>query len=387
MLDSPSALWRPWYRAALRSSVALLPVVESNTPLAIVCAPKERRKTAQFRRDVLEKLAEYQVYIRRLKRCDSEAYKTYRRVGAFILPGDMEAHTDLLEPGIVSRLPSFGAISMNLRDYDRDKNVIHAKFFYFTKYSNPGPDVERVSGEGAIYRCVLYYDDANDEKINRFYGNGGALQFAIHVSPSGDVRVLRTLRSSQQVIRHRRGEGRGRKGANYSVVHHQRWSVPQFDLSEEWMKQAGHAAVAVWTFRLFVNFWVQAATASMVRVTATKGGIVMPFVVPELQIPSFFSDRDKVAGQRIFHVVRPHKRSGSKGVRLHFRGARKFQWNGYDIDITVPGRDHIDISDATFDWSWLADNEPTPEGRMEGAEAADFIADKIGAPKVDDLAA
>jgi hypothetical protein len=56
------------------------------------------------------------------------------------------------------------------------------------------------------------------------------------------------------------------------------------------------------------------------------------------------SDRDVVlndAGskRRIFHVVRPHERHLPSGdvriIKMHHRGMRTFDWNGYAVHITV----------------------------------------------------
>jgi hypothetical protein len=53
--------------------------------------------------------------------------------------------------------------------------------------------------------------------------------------------------------------------------------------------------------------------------------------------------------KRIFHIVRTHKRTLSDGserfVKSHFRGMRKFKWNGYDVVVSVPGKHHGELID------------------------------------------
>ena len=39
-------------------------------------------------------------------------------------------------------------------------------------------------------------------------------------------------------------------------------------------------------------------------------------------------------------------RRGNKFVRMHFRGLRDFVWNGYQISVSVPGKDYFDIMDT-----------------------------------------
>jgi hypothetical protein len=69
-----------------------------------------------------------------------------------------------------------------------------------------------------------------------------------------------------------------------------------------------------------------------------------------------------------------------KGVRLHFAGIRDFSWNGYQINITVPGKDHLDIADATF-----GALEDVPEEEQDGMvlleEFAETMATMIGSPR------
>ena len=40
-------------------------------------------------------------------------------------------------------------------------------------------------------------------------------------------------------------------------------------------------------------------------------------------------------------------RGEDRYVKFHFRGERKFDWNGYQVDISVPYRDHMQM--AEFD--------------------------------------
>jgi hypothetical protein len=90
----------------------------------------------------------------------------------------------------------------------------------------------------------------------------------------------------------------------------------------------------------------ETAHASMVRIEARKDGLTGVFGVAIKRTAYFFKDRSAVVDQsggkkRIFHIVRPHVRANGQAVKLHFRGLRKFNWNGYDIAISVPGRDHL----------------------------------------------
>jgi hypothetical protein len=88
----------------------------------------------------------------------------------------------------------------------------------------------------------------------------------------------------------------------------------------------------------------------MIRVSAEKNGVAAVFSVNIHRTAYFFADRDYQLTEdgkrkRIFHFVRPHIRSDGSTVKAHFRGERSFDWAGYRITITVPGRDHLNIED------------------------------------------
>ena len=383
-------------------------IVEPAAAVPALPAPKPyprrpRRQTAQFRRDVLDKLEEYQTYIRRLKRGDPRGYAMYRRVGAFILPDSdrFGAASNALEPGLVKRLPSFAAVAIgigpqpkkDLTKKDPDDLKVAIRFAYFMKLERPDRDIERVN-DGTTYRCCLYFDD---EKLLPDMKNGAFGEFAINVAPNGEMRALRILRNTRQMVRYRgtscpRGLGGNKRKGNLrpgksqkftgsEVVSHTTWEVP--DLRDERPDTLRYFKTAsdflCWSFCMCMNLWAVGATYSMVRVTATKNGLVMPFVVPELDIPAFFKDREKT-GRRIFHVVgaqKPRKNSKTgEGIRLHFRGEKDFKWNGYQINITVPGKFALDLADVTIG---AIEGEDIVAGTrmVEMEEFTDLVADHI----------
>jgi hypothetical protein len=94
---------------------------------------------------------------------------------------------------------------------------------------------------------------------------------------------------------------------------------------------------------------------------------------------SFFRDRDRVItangkAARIFHATRAHFRTLPDGrhipIRMHFRGLRRFAWNGYDITITVPGKHHVEINDFTAPMT-LADDGVSGTGMLTAAAFGD----------------
>jgi hypothetical protein len=108
----------------------------------------------------------------------------------------------------------------------------------------------------------------------------------------------------------------------------------------------------------------------MIRISMKKGGLATVMNVDIVRTPYFFSDRDHVVvdsvKKRIFHVVQTHERDIGDGrstyVRTHFRGLRRFTWNGYEITITAPGRDHNDWAHSDI----AAIDSESEAGREEG---------------------
>jgi hypothetical protein len=128
-------------------------------------------------------------------------------------------------------------------------------------------------------------------------------------------------------------------------------------------------AVTLWTY--------ESGNASMIQVRASKNGVSTLINVNVEQTPEFFNDREDVIvdgiKKRIFHIVRPHERQlvdKTALVHLHFRGLRKFIWNGYEIEISVPGRDHLDV---TQEWNLTARDEANEKDGADMGEVAAWL--------------
>lgn len=82
-------------------------------------------------------------------------------------------------------------------------------------------------------------------------------------------------------------------------------------------------------------------------------------VIPPISGPTPPPPPEAGVRKRIFHFVRPHVRSDGVAVKAHFRGEREFNWAGYKITITVPGRDHFIVDEfnvGASDEYWLDKN-------------------------------
>ena len=345
-------------------------------------AIKREFSVFSLKRDVLDNLERYQMYIKRLKHADPKAYIQYRRLGAYIIPPDGEANLNRLEPGFLKAMPSFFAIMINKespREDPEENRGISPRFCYFQRYDKTPYGIEHTNG--LIYVATIYYDDS---KVWAQWSTGTLFHCAISVVPDGTVQALRMLKTETQVLRHRSGHWRGRD----TTISHQRWGLPNADWQEKYKDGSSLSVKLVNVFHLGANFWLHCACSSMIRITANKDNVTMPFVIQPTDVPAFFSDRDLVVNQngrkkRVFHMVRTHPRVGSKGVRMHFRGLRQFRWNNYDIAITVPGYTNVDIADLSIPaYEWEEDGS-IPEGMMDTEKLTNFVGNaiEIGKPQ------
>ena len=300
-----------------------------------------------FRHTILDQLGRYFAILKRMKRGDKNAYDLYSQVGAYILPERTNAgySRDALEPRWLELRPSFGMVLYGSRSQevkvDKEKKFYVPFAVYFKKYlSDRAPTTVQPVNSGDVYCCTVYWDT--------FHGSmkGGApTEFALNISPSGEIHILKILENKNITIRGKKGKGRG----STFTVPQRRWGVPEF--FEGWAKEHGEdvrpflASVFIETANAQI-----AAANSMIKVKAYKGRLAAIFSVNVLRTPYFFKDRDLCVNDRgkkkkIFHIVKTHIRKTGSVVRTHFRGMREFNWNGYKIRITVPGWHHVNTHD------------------------------------------
>lgn len=283
--------------------------------------------------DVLRRLDEYFEIMRKIKLDDPDAYSLYRQVGGQILPARTLASHLELEPFVSDdrKLPAFFMATYLVEDNGRADEWVYAKAAYFQKMSF----AEGVARhQGTLYRCVIYYSDSKDSSLHF------PSEYYIDVY-NGGIKVLKQKISVWQPL------------PNGGGIHRPDWCYPRMlseclsEYNNKHKKAISMDEMASSTFTWAVNSVVMASAAARVKVT--KGSMCAVLNVDMLRTPEFFADRDMVVGEtgarkRIFHIVRTHARKTARGiqyVKSHFRGSRKFMWNGYGVEITMPGKHGI----------------------------------------------
>lgn len=393
---------------------------------------RELYGTFHFRDTILDQLELYWIYLRRMKATDIDAYETYRRLGATILPpfawfmhdgpqpDDREEHKkqqvkkELSAWWKVNR-PGFGCVSYGItsrveayeinppewrRDKDRSSkdyakkiwNVWVPKFLYFTKYAHP-PSTIQPTTNGDVYSCTVWWDRPNDKAWQAKYkSKGGTPQtFPIYISHDGsDVHLLKrreTFRAEPKNIQNRsyRNGKKGRKKphAGDAMRVYNTWHY-----SKEFVNWANDYETDVDVF--LCNLFLNAARAfefsgyGMTRVEVCNGDLTAVFSVDPRRMAYFFKDRDITLTksgkrERIFHMVRPHTRTLPNGTVQHvpftFRGQPEFEWAGYHVKITIPGRDHLMLTEFDLgvdDSEWHVDSKDKSDN-LDMAQIADLL--------------
>jgi hypothetical protein len=196
---------------------------------------------------------------------------------------------------------------------------------------------------GDIYRVTIYWDRPQDQKIK----HGSPTEFAAAVMDDGEVHILKIKSSAGRKVRAKKGRDRGKT----FTIPENKWGIPHFFI--DWAKEhnkdvddylRGLFSAAAMSYEM--------ANYAMAKVRVTKGRLSAVFGVNIERTPYFFKDRDTTvtdSGRRkkIFHIVRTHPRvlktGASVPVRTHFRGENEFSWNGYEIQISVPGWHHANF--------------------------------------------
>ena len=348
--------------------------------------PKSRRsklaRVSSLKAGILDNLGLYMKYARRMKKYDPEAYATYSRLGAQLQTrSDRFVHGGRLEPWFLEKKPSFGCVSWGVgqeyEDAEEGSDKIYPKFIYFQKFERFIPGVQ-MSNRGVTYKVTAYFDSLSGSK------EGLPVSWFIVLDEEGGITPLLVLHEDQQTIQHRQGPWRGHS----SHVSHQRWGLPS--LLRAWSAENDRTPqdFARRVFCAAANAW-QFSAMEMIRIGATKNRVTASFSIDVTTTPGMFDDRSITVGKtgkkaRIFHIVRAHTRTLANGrvlkIKAHFSGLPDFTWNGYQIKITVPGRDHASIAEfaaAAFDESAQL---PTEDDCISIDQAAEFMADRMGVP-------
>lgn len=308
-------------------------------------APKPRRGKQHhgahyYLGDLLDRLDGAFRDFRAIRKADKDAYDLFSRVGVGVFSKDAVWMGDGDGIGVDNRffdngMPSFGCAYMGGTKTDED--TILATFLYIVKEKRPVgvanlpiPNVQATNG--TVYRVGAVYKPPADES------NLPPVSVSAHVAvyPDGSVKALKTAKPIYNAA-----VQRVRMAWTYPE-----WLGDVFEGEKSIDDKARSLLGIVATASVFPS------SGLTVRVTHRKERLT--FGIDMLRTPYFFRDRDRQvtengATKKILHYVRGHMRTMAGGekkfIAPHWRGLRRFTWNGYEVSIGMAGRHHADLND------------------------------------------
>jgi len=317
----------------------------------------------EYMGDLLDHMGDYMGSIKKLRKYDPESYALYRNIGGQVTNGSALFSVGAIEKYWLEKRPAFGMIHLHTERGEIE--IIPASLIYYQKIRLPH-FVEKTSDEVYMLNVLFLTVKALRRKYPKII-EGGLCKCHIGVDKFGSVTLLRQVIEYSHLIRHR-GRNKGfttrfwRKKFDYPPFT-EMWA---YEVSTLGKKFVTPAEVVRNAFVLAANSIVTANAG--LQVIAAKDGNNCIFNIDMLRTPYFFRDRNKVvnengATKKIFHIVRTHERKtrkyGKLFIKTHFRGLRKFLWNGFNITVKHPKKslEFIDFNvDATI---YEADEKPS----------------------------
>jgi hypothetical protein len=288
--------------------------------------------------DILEQINTCAAMVRELKRVNPSVHNWYRQFGAHVVPHDTMFAVDGLSDRFMQNWPSNGMILQPSTVDDNGEEFLPHLMFFDKVNRTSVCKAEKVTLQPTTKRIYRVSQVIKSPDISYPFG----CSFFVGVSDAGEVELLKQRVGMMPSFRRSQSGTPG-------------WDYPQ----ELWFMYGSYCRNALekgktpdsiqkWTSTLFcvaANAFSRATETAQVRIKAS--GTVVNVGIPLSRCPYFFRDRNIEAAsdgrrKRIFHFVRGHERKLADGrtqtVRGHYRGARKFEWNGHPVTITVPDK-------------------------------------------------
>lgn len=346
----------------------LCPPRASNSPPRAPRPIRGQDVTWNFRGTILDRLDEYFICIRRLRRHDRSAYDLYSRIGFTVSERWVNPHHPDNQIISCPRV-AFGGV-LGAHDGTYDKELIPTSFIYFSKIKRPAY-VERCDGAD-VYQVRVLYDDRRGRESNWRTDLTALGGYHVALWPDGRLSLLKEARTLWANVEVRRGRRKERISLPHRQLAYPNWLFQGEDRSPN--------DFACGIFSLAMQTYVRATSRVVVR--AQRQSCVAAFGIPLDRAKAFFRDRDATAiardgrRKRIFHAVVAHDRVRSTNdvshVRAHYRGIRSFDWNGYAIRIVLPELSSLLRYDGTG--VEVASDKPIPKGLMSEGRAGEKIA-------------
>jgi len=238
---------------------------------------------------------------------------------------------------------------------------------YARKMKRPPAFVERC--RGACYELTVLYS---------IPGTSVSAPVVCYLS-ARDFRLLRQVRHRTVTVRPTAKHRKARRPPEIRA-HVADWGYPDWlsDVLNDKGSTASPQEYAAGLLRMVIGTYLFSFEKLLVR--AVRGSQSALFGVDIKSAPRFFADRGielSIGGRKrpIFHAVVAHERVMANGKRVdvkpHYRGLRKFDWNGYGVSIALPWNNNVLLFPGA---SELVGDEEPRDGLVEPEAVAGRLA-------------
>lgn len=323
-----------------------------------------------FKATILDRLDEYFVCMRRLRRHDPDAYAFFRKVGLTV-PADVYHNPSTADLREIKRI-TFGGVMLAKT---KEETQCVPSFFYFTKVQHP-VRVEQTTD--TVYRLTFFYDNRN---VQARWRSTMSIPLVCHVA----IRLDGTARVLRESIPKTMSFTSGKAHRKTVVMSRREWARPS------WLAQVNAALREapswnpdVWASEMLsIALHTHLSATERLIVRASRDGVTAAFGIDVTRCKYFFADRAVEAlardgkRKRIFHSVTAHKRQLPNfrvtSVRAHYRGIRHFTWNGAWIRIVWPENKALMFAAPMLEFN----TEPPSDNFITLAEAATHFDDSL----------
>jgi len=337
--------------------------------------PKKRKKIRQRSRDhlgahyylgdLLDQLDNSFKSLDSLKKVNRGAYNTFSKVSCHVTSTDLMRGTGNQYSITRDQIPSVGCSFISDIGDKRVTKVVDGEefraptFCYFKRIKNP-INVQQSNGVVLEVCSVFEFEDGPQ-----------AVNYYVSIDEDLNITPLKELHVKEVPVRPKVSRKNNRP---FSIRRAYWQQAPYIESMAKEHHETVEEAAAYLTW-IAINSVL--AMDSGVHVRVAKGSKRVTFAIDMLRTPYFFKDRDKTVNengktQKIFHIVAGHKRKLANGeettVKSHFRGIRKFMWNGFKINILLTGKHIKSFNKNNIDGVEILESQPMPEGYINSQE-------------------
>ena len=326
---------------------------------------------------VLDRLPRYFEHLKMLRNVDADAYTLFARLGGQIALSDGTRFSiGGISPEFLANPPQVRCVFLHSEvdgDGVTEDDMVPASIIYMMRLAGGqvcvnGQSQAMIPKDGLTYRYVT---------VLQYKGKPYVQSCFVHIGDDGTVRALPERQQVRQAIPGRHHEN------SPTSIRHNRVEIPS------WIRLAAHekGQTADEWITTVVSICASAKRPDdAILVRAHKAGIAAAWTINRRDAKRFFAAREldeTGRRRRVLHYVASFDRvtaNGVQSVREHYRGAREFEWQGYDIEVSGLNFHHKDFFDAPIAQVEDDGDGPAPMSMVSLKKAVRGVVEHYRAP-------